>query len=100
MTIDIESLERSVVSAVAPPRIVEIDGWLVPLDDGPIGRAKSAVPLAHDVGPDAVDRVVEAFRDHGLAPAFRLADTPGLDAVRAAVARHGLAGQQPTVTKV
>ena len=97
--VDIDILERSVVGAVAPPKILEIDGWLVPLDDGPIGRARSAVPLSHDVGPAAVGKVVEAFRDHGVAPGFRLAEVPALDPIRDAVARHGLTGRQPTVMK-
>jgi GNAT superfamily N-acetyltransferase len=98
--LDVDTLERSVVGAVAPPKMLEVDGWLVPLDDGPIGRAKSAVPLSHEVGPGAVGKVVEAFRDHGLAPGFRLAEVPALDPVRDAVARHGLTGRQPTVMKV
>jgi GNAT superfamily N-acetyltransferase len=99
MNLDIESLERSVVAAVAPPRVLEIDGWLVPLDNGTIGRAKSAAPLSHAVGPGAVDTVVEAYRDHGLKPAFRIPELPAFDPVRAALARHGLTGQQPTVMK-
>ena len=94
---EIEALERSVVAAVAPPEVIEIGGWLVPLDNGTIGRAKSAVPLSHDLDPAAVDEIVEAYRARGLKPAFRIAETPGLDAVRAAIARHGLTGQQPTV---
>jgi ribosomal protein S18 acetylase RimI-like enzyme len=96
---DIESLERSVVAAVAPPQVLEIDGWLVPLDHGTIGRAKSAAPLSHDVGPGAVDRIVSAYRDRGLKPAFRIPELAAFDAVRAALARHGLTGQQPTVMK-
>jgi GNAT superfamily N-acetyltransferase len=98
--LDIEVLERDVVAAVAPREVVEIGGFLVPLDPGTIGRAKSAVPLRHDLDALGVDAVVEAYRSRGLAPAFRLADAPGLDAVRAAVARHGLTGQQPTVMKL
>ena len=45
---DIAVLERDTVAAVAPPEILEIGGWLAPLDNGTIGRAKSAVPLSHD----------------------------------------------------
>lgn len=100
MSLDIEGLERSVVAAVSPPEVLEIGGWLVPLADGPIGRAKSAVPLRHDVGPDLVDEIVAAYRARGLSPAFRLAEVPALDSVRKAVARHGLTGQQPTVMKL
>jgi len=98
--LDIEQLERDVVAAVAPPEVLEIEGWLAPLDNGSIGRAKSAVPLRHDLGPAAIEAIVEAYRSRGLKPAFRLAEVPGLDAVRAEVARHGLTGQQPTIMKL
>lgn len=97
---DIESLERSTVSAVAPPQVLEIGGWLVPLDHGTIGRARSAAPLRHDPDASALDEIVSAYRDHGLPPAFRIAEIPAFDGVREALARHGLTGQQPTVMKV
>ena len=97
---EIETLERAVVAAVAPPEMLEIDGWLVPLDHGTIGRAKSAVPLRHDLGAAAVDEIVESYRSRGLEPAFRLADVETLAPVREAVARHGLTGQQPTIMKL
>jgi len=96
----VESLERSIVAAVAPPEVLEIGGWLVPLDNGTIGRAKSAVPLRHDIDASAVDEIVAAYRARGLSPAFRLADVTSLDSVRDAVARHGLTGQQPTIMKL
>lgn len=99
-SLDIEALERDVVAAVAPREVVEIGGFLVPLEDGAIGRAKSAVPLRHDVDARAVDEIVDAYRQRGLKPAFRLAEVPELEAVRAALRRHGLTGQQPTVMKV
>jgi GNAT superfamily N-acetyltransferase len=98
--VDIESLERSVVAAVAPAEAVEIGGWLVPLDPGPIGRSKSAVPLTHDPDVAAMDEIVEAYRSRGLEPRFRLAEVAGLDAARAAAVRHGLTGFQPTVMKL
>jgi GNAT superfamily N-acetyltransferase len=97
---DIESLERSVVAAVAPARVVEITGWLVPLDDGAIGRARSAVPLVHAADPAAVAPIVALFAEAGLPPAFRLADVPALATVREALLRHGLAPHTPTVMKV
>lgn len=96
---EIATLERDTVAAVAPSEVLEIDGWLVPLENGPIGRAKSAVPLRHDLGPDAIGEVVTAYLDRGLPPAFRMADAPGLAAVRAELARRALAPQQPTIFK-
>ena len=79
----IEALERDTVAAVAPPEVLEIGGWLVPLDNGTIGRARSAVPLRHDVGPQAIGEIVAAYLDRGLPPRFRIADVASLDAVRA-----------------
>lgn len=97
---DIESLERSTVAAVAPQQVLEIGGWLVPLDHGTIGRAKSAAPLRHDLDASAIDEIVDVYRTRDLQPAFRIADIPAFDDVRAALAHHGLTDQQPTVMKV
>jgi N-acetylglutamate synthase len=95
----VEALERDTVAAVAPPQTLEIGGWLVPLDDGTIGRAKSAVPLGHDLGPDAIGEIEAAYRDRGLKPAFRVADVPSLAAVREELTRRGFAAEQPTIFK-
>jgi GNAT superfamily N-acetyltransferase len=95
----IEALERDTVAAVAPPETLEIDGWLAPLDNGTIGRAKSAVPLRHDLGPEAIDEIEAAYRGRGLRAGFRIADVEGLDAVRAELARRGYEPEQPTVFK-
>lgn len=96
---DLESLERATVEAVAPPEALEIGDWLVPLDDGTIGRAKSAVPLRHDLGPGALDGVEAAYRDRGLKPQFRLADIPALAPVAAELTLRGYTAQQPTIFK-
>jgi GNAT superfamily N-acetyltransferase len=96
---DVAALERDTVAAVAAPQVLEIAGWLVPLDDGTIGRARSAVPLRHDIGPEAIGEIVAAYHDHGLKPAFRIADVPSLEPVRAELARRGFAPGQPTIFK-
>lgn len=96
----IEALERDVVAAVAPPETLEIGGWLVPLDNGTIGRARSAAPLSHDLGPEALDAIEAAFAARGLPPAFRVAETPGLAAVREGLAARGFTPRQPTVFKI
>jgi ribosomal protein S18 acetylase RimI-like enzyme len=96
----ITALERATVEAVAPPRLLEIGGWLVPLDGGSIGRAKSAAPLSHSAGPEALDEIEAAYRSEGLPAAFRIADAPGLQAVRAELARRGYASATPTLVKV
>jgi GNAT superfamily N-acetyltransferase len=96
---EIAALERDTVNAVAPPEVVEIGGWRAPFDNGTIGRAKSAVPLSHDIGPEAIGEIVTAYLDRGLKPAFRIADAPGLGAVTDELARRGFAPQQPTIFK-
>lgn len=96
---EIERLERDTVAAVAPPETVEIAGWLAPLDDGTIGRARSAVPLRHDVGPEAIGEIEDTYRRRGLRPAFRIADVAALEPVRAELARRGFTAQQPTIFK-
>jgi GNAT superfamily N-acetyltransferase len=95
----VEALERDTVAAVAPPETLEIGDWLVPLDNGTIGRAKSAVPLSHDIGPEAIPEIEAAYRDRGLLPAFRIADAPSLAAVRDELTRRGFAPEQPTIFK-
>jgi len=97
---EIAAVERDTVAAVAPPETLEIGGWLVPLDNGTIGRAKSAAPLSHDLGPEALGEVEAAYRARGLKPAFRIADVPGLAAVRDELARRGFTPQQPTLFKI
>ncbi len=96
---EISVLERDTVAAVAPPETPEIGGWLVPLDTGTIGRAKSAVPLTHDIGPQAIGEVEAAYRKRGLTPGFRIADVPSLAPVCAELARRGFAAEQPTIFK-
>lgn len=97
---DIESLERSTVEGVAPAKLVEIDGWLAPLDDGAIRRAKTAVPLRHDLGPAAVSAIEAAYWTEGLSPGFRIAETPGLQGVRDELIKRGYVSEIPTVVKV
>jgi len=92
-------LERDTVAAVAPPQTLEIGDWLAPLDNGTIGRAKSAVPLRHDLGPEAIGEIEQAYRERGLKPAFRIADVDGLAAVHDDLARRGYAPEQPTLFK-
>ncbi|MGZ3375719.1 MAG: GNAT family N-acetyltransferase [Phenylobacterium sp.] len=96
---EIAVLERDTVAAVAPPETLEIGGWLVPLDNGTIGRARSAVPLRHDIGPDAIPQIEDAYRSRGLTPGFRLADIPSLEPVYAELTRRGFTPEQPTIFK-
>uniref|UniRef100_UPI00286ADFBB GNAT family N-acetyltransferase n=1 Tax=Phenylobacterium sp. TaxID=1871053 RepID=UPI00286ADFBB len=98
-------IERATLSAVAPRKVVEVDGWLVALEPGTIRRAKSAVPLRHDVAfsPAVLDGIEAAFAVEGLEPGtIRRAKSAvplrhdaafaptTLDRIEAAFAEHGL----------
>jgi ribosomal protein S18 acetylase RimI-like enzyme len=76
---DVATLERAVFDAVPPDRLVAIDGWLIGLNDGTVGRARSAVPLSHERPPDTDFVQIEAlYAAHGLPVHFRLpVDAPG-----------------------
>jgi GNAT superfamily N-acetyltransferase len=97
---EIERLERDTVAAVGPREVAEIGGWLVPLEAGTIGRAKSAVPLRHDLGAGAIAEIEAAYRDRGLPAAFRVADVPELAPVHAELAARGYEPRQPTIFKL
>lgn len=96
----VKALEKATVGGVAPAHVLEIDGWLVPLDPGPIGRAHSAVPLCHQMGAGALDSIEQAYADAGLPPRFRIADVEGLESLRAALTARGYQGFKPTVMQV
>jgi ribosomal protein S18 acetylase RimI-like enzyme len=98
--VDVEAIERATVEGVSPARVVEIDGWLAPLSAGTIGRQKSAVPLSHVATADALNAVEAAYWTAGLTPAFRIAEAPGLEGVRDALAARGYVGAQPTLVKI
>ena len=98
---DIEAIERATVAAVAPDRCEEWSGWLLPMDAGTVGRARSAVPLSHvlDAATDeTVQYIVRQYRRHGHAPVFRLPDSaPGL---QGALQKRGFKPHQPTWVQV
>ncbi|WP_340644761.1 GNAT family N-acetyltransferase [Phenylobacterium sp.] len=97
----IEAIERATLAAVAPDEVLEIEGWLVGLDPGSIRRAASAVPLRHDLSADpaVIDQIEAAYAERGLTAAFRIADGPGLEGVRAELSRRGYGFEQPTLVK-
>lgn len=98
MTADeIESLERATLAAVPPQELVELDGWLLGIDDGTVGRAHSAVPL--NPGAAASVAAVEGqYAQRGLRATFRVSQEQGFDPVRAALASRGYAPTQRTLT--
>lgn len=100
--VDVASLERATVHAVAPEHVDDsVPGWLLPMDPGTVGRAQCAVPLSH-AAPDAalIEPIVQRYRARGFAPAWRLPDLPSFAAFHAALGRHGFTRRQPTLTQV
>jgi N-acetylglutamate synthase len=97
---DIETLERATVQAVAPDQVHELPGWLLPMDEGTVGRAHSAVPLAHALcDPAVVDRIMRVYRTHGFPSVLRVPDGRAFDAVRSRLLALDFKGDLPTLTQ-
>ena len=43
----IEAIERATLDAMPPQRLERWGDWLLPFDNGTVGRSHSAVPLRH-----------------------------------------------------
>ena len=78
----VESLERATIEAVAPDQVQTLPGWLLPMDAGTVGRARSAVPLVHPTLPEQqalqasqLTDIAGRYMKQGLRPAFRIPDT-------------------------
>ena len=101
MEIDIESLERATLDAVAPTTVKPLAGWLVPFDHTTIGRAISAVPLSHDhIDTSSLAEIESEYLQRGYRAQFRVADVVGLNNVHRALREHGYLPHQPTLTMV
>ncbi|MBT9554041.1 MAG: GNAT family N-acetyltransferase [Hydrogenophaga sp.] len=97
---DIASIERATLAAVAPERVEAIEGWLLPMDHGTVGRAHSAVPLHHGAhDPAWIDLIARRYRDAGVRPVFRLPDQPSFEAWWPALTARGFKSEQPTLTQ-
>ena len=76
----VEAIERATLQAVRPDVVdASVPGWLLPMDGGTVGRAHSAVPLAHpqDACAQAAQAmqlplIAQRYRANGLPPVFRL----------------------------
>ena len=103
---DIEAIERATLQAVAPQWVEPLDdeAWLLPMDPGTVGRAKSAVPLRHEaprVAPHLLlERIESLYAARGLPTQLRVADAPCFDGLAAALAERGYAAAKPTLTQV
>jgi N-acetylglutamate synthase len=99
----VECIENATVAAVSPEVVQALPGWLLPMDSGTVGRAKSAVPLAHhashaDVG--LVQTMEQIYAQHGMQACFRLPEVPSFDAMRHALRAKGYRAEQPTLVQL
>ncbi len=97
---DIEAIERATLTAVAPERVEALDGWLLPMDRGTVGRAHSAVPLHHGPhDPALIGTIAQRYRDAGLRPVLRLPDVPAFEPWWPELRAQGFRREQPTLTQ-
>jgi hypothetical protein len=88
---DIEAIERATFDAVPPESLHACGPWLVAIDRGTVGRARSAVPLRHaQPAPDALDAIEAVYAAHGLGAMLRVPAAGEYDALRATRPRAGL----------
>lgn len=98
---EVASIERATLEAVVPDRMDQLPGWLLPMFDGTVGRARSAVPLQHG-RPDIaqIRSIVDHYRERGFQPAFRLPDLPSFDEFQMQLQSLGFVRKQPTLTMI
>lgn len=102
MEADVESIERATLAAISPQAVLVLPGWLLPFDNGTVGRAKSAVPLLHTAAyaePGMLGHIEQHYAARSLQASFRLPDVPSFDAMRRALADKGYGPQQPTLVQ-
>ena len=99
---DVEALERATIEAVAPDQVQHLPGWLLPMDAGTVGRARSAVPLSHPTQPDLqalqasqLAAIAARYREQGMTPAFRIPDAA--IHLHSALAALGMQRMEPTL---
>jgi N-acetylglutamate synthase len=99
---DVEAIERATVASVAPDEVHELGGFLVGIDAGTLGRARSACALSHDIEPDeaVIGEIEDLYRSRGRRPIFRINDVPGQAALKTMLARRGYVSDTPTLVKI
>jgi N-acetylglutamate synthase len=98
----IADIERATLAAVAPESMVQQGAWLLPLDSGSVGRAKSAVPWQHTgdaADPRWLDIIEAYYAERGQRAALRMPDVPIFAALRAALLRKGYSAYQPSLVQ-
>lgn len=97
---DIASIERATLAAVAPEALEEREGWLLPVDSGTVGRAKTAVPLRHAAcDPGVVEWIEAHYRERGFPAVFRIATAPCFDGLRRELQQRGYGAHKSTLVQ-
>ncbi|HYP70287.1 MAG TPA: GNAT family N-acetyltransferase [Variovorax sp.] len=102
---DIEAIERATLDAVAPQwvDVLEDEAWLLPMDLGTIGRARSAVPLRHEAPRDTPGKLLQRIEAHYARRSFpvqlRVANLPCFEGLADAMTACGYQAAKPTLTQ-
>jgi N-acetylglutamate synthase len=97
---DIAAIERATITAVSPQAVQEWGAWLLPFDTGTVGRAKSAVPLAHEGLLPGMAADIEAhYAQRGFSAVFRLPDVAQAAELQEELLRGGYRREQPTLVQ-
>jgi N-acetylglutamate synthase len=99
--IHIEGIERATLASVPPRELMEDAGWLLPFDDGRIGRAKAWVPLAHDGAAEAAciarfDEWLGLCKARDQVAALRLPEN-GMPNLKAFLTARGMAARDEAI---
>jgi N-acetylglutamate synthase len=98
---DIEAIERATLAAMPPEAVEEIEGWLLPMDHGTVGRSHSATPLHHGSPNTGVLDLIEIrYRASGLSTVLRLPRASPFDRLFAQVKSRGYVMSKPTRVQV
>jgi GNAT superfamily N-acetyltransferase len=97
----VEAIERATLDAVPPQRLAQWGDWLLPFDDGTVGRSHSAVPLRHAApSADALAQIERRYAREGLATVLRVPQLAAFDAMHAQLLASGHARTKPTLVQV
>lgn len=98
---DIASIERATLDAVCPAEVHEIPGWLLPYDPLPVGRARSAVPLAHmPLSPAELPPIEAYYQQRDRPTVFRLPESLISPEIGNALQAMGYVGTQAVLVQV
>ncbi len=101
----VESIERATLEAVCPQVVHDLPGWLLPMDDSTISRAKSAVPLSHAPpthaqGAQWVAAIEQVYQRHSHPVVFRLPSHADWAPLHAVLAAQGFQHSQPNCVQI